>query len=223
MCYQHNKDIEKQYDLISNEFDNTRNRIWGSVQTFLRINQDDKSQKRLLDIGIGNGKNTIFAQNHNYSCVGTDISSNLIDICKKKGIIEVYKKDIMNLQICDYGEFDCILCIAVIHHLRTIDEQKIAIKNMINCLHKNGKILISVWSYEIYDNTEKKYKDYRNFQIGANLVKWKSNNIDIQINRFYFIHNFYTFNKMFEDIQKDITFNYSILWEKQNWFCEISL
>ena len=223
MCYHHNKEVEKQYDLICNEFDTTRNRIWGSVQVFLKNNQSNNHQKKLLDVGIGNGKNTIFAQKHNYNCVGTDISSNLIDICKNKGITNVYKHDILQLEPSYYGSFDCILCIAVIHHLKTIDEQKRAIKNMINCLNKNGKILISVWSYEIYDNTEKNHKDYRKFKIGENLIEWKSNKKDLQIERFYFIHNLDTLSQMFEDIQKEIKFDYNIIWEKQNWFCEISI
>ena len=219
----HNSEIEKQYDIISDEFDGTRNRIWDSVKTFLQNNNSIKHKKTLLDIGIGNGKNTLYAQQYNFDCTGTDISTNLIKICQGKGITNVYKKDILELNQSDYGTFDCIICIAVIHHLQTIEDQKTAIKNMINCCNKNGKILISVWSHEILNDNEKSKNDYRSFKIGPNLVVWNSRNKDFSIDRFYYIHNIDTFYQMIQDIQEEIDFTYKIKWEKQNWFCEISL
>ena len=131
--------------------------------------KDVTSIEKLLDVGIGNAKNIFFAKQYNYECIGIDISSKLLTICYNKGII-AYKKDVLELNENDYGKFDKIICIAVIHHLETIELQKKAILNMINCLNNNGKILLSVWSKElenILDTTETKYqknkKDYRNF------------------------------------------------------------
>jgi len=223
MYHTHNIEIEKQYDLICDEFDGSRNRIWESVQKFIKSNSNHIKRKTLLDVGIGNGKNTIFAQQNNFDCIGTDISTNLIQICKNKGICNVYKKDVLELNPNDFGKFDCIICIAVIHHLENIEDQKNAIKNMINCLNENGKILISVWSYEILNDNEKSKNDYRNFQIGPNNVVWNSKNKNFVVNRFYYIHNIDSFHQMFKDIQKEMNITYIIKWEKQNWFCEISL
>lgn len=213
----HAKKIEESYNQISNEFNSSRFRIWNTVNIFLNSNLD---KKRLLDAGIGNGKNSLFAIQKNYNVIGIDISENLLNICRDKNI-EVYKKNILNLSKKDFGLFDKIICIATIHHLENIEEQQICISNLIDCLKKSGKLLISVWSYEVFNDNEKQKLDYRKFNLGPNIIKWKMKN-EKCIDRFYFIHNYDTFNKMFLQLSKQIPFNYTIKWEKQNWFCEIT-
>jgi 2-polyprenyl-3-methyl-5-hydroxy-6-metoxy-1,4-benzoquinol methylase len=222
----HNKNIEDLYDLISKEFDISRVRIWNKVKEFLVIEDDNK---KLLDVGTGNSKNYIYAKNLGYDCIGTDISNNLINIGINKGL-NIYKKDVLELKDTDFGKFNKIICIAVIHHLETIELQKIAIINMINCLYNNGELLLSVWSIEkqnILEYTvdsvfyEKNKNDYRDFILGPNYVDWKyKQNI---IKRFYYIHNYDTFNKMFMDLKELLPISYTIYWEKQNWFCRIKL
>ena len=213
----HNKNIEHQYDIISDEFDTTRVRIWTSVQLFL-MKHASINKNTLLDVGVGNGKNIVFANDHNYKCVGIDISNKLLDICRKKEL-NVYQKDILDLDE-SFGTFDTIICIATIHHLENINAQKQAIINMLKCLNDRGHLLISVWSKEIFNNNEK--SDYRNFNIGHNIVKWNSKDGRNQIDRFYFIHDYSSFVEIFDDISLIIPIKYEINWEKQNWFCEIT-
>lgn len=224
---EHNKNIEDLYDLISVEFDISRVRIWNKVIDFLILH--DNTYNKLLDVGVGNSKNYIYAKNLGYECIGIDISTKLINICKNKGLKNIYKKDILELKNTDYGKFDKIICIAVIHHLETIDLQKFAILNMINCLNNNGELLISVWSiekYNILNNQdiiyEKNKNDYRNFLLGPNYVDWKYKNNKL-IKRFYYIHNYESFNNMFIELQKILPFKYELFWEKQNWFCKIKI
>lgn len=218
----HSQRIAHQYDTISNEFDTTRQRIWKSVQSFI-IENASIHTKSLLDVGVGNAKNVIFAQTYNYDCIGIDISKNLLEICKNKNIKSFYK-DVLDLRQTDYGTFDSILCIAVIHHLENIDMQKLAIRNMIDCLKPDGKLLISVWSKETYDihdtDNSTETKDARHFHHGANNVEWKSrksNSNMKSIKRFYFIHDYESFHTMISDLNVD----FKISWERQNWFCEI--
>lgn len=217
MSTSHNKEIAKQYDIISVEFDDTRIRIWNTVKNFLMNKENDK--ERLLDAGVGNGKNIIFANENGYDCIGFDISNNLLDICNNKGL-NVYQEDILNITPRTYGLFDKIICIAVIHHLESLDIQKRALINLIKCLYTGGKLLVSVWSLEVYDNSDK--KDYRKFTLGKNIVKWKAKNKSYEIDRFYYIHNYETFFNMINNISNIIPIDYNISWEKQNWFCEIT-
>jgi len=212
----HNEYVETQYDKISEEFDTTRIRIWTSVQEFL-LKHSENDNKTLLDVGVGNGKNIVFAKQHNYDCIGIDISNKLLEICRNKSL-KVVKKDVLNLNKT-FGTFDTIICIAMIHHLEDIAIQKRAIENMIDCLNNGGNLLISVWSKEIFNKSEK--RDYRDFDVGPNIVKWNSKDGQNQIDRFYYIHDYASFNKMFEDIATRVSFSYEITWEKQNWFCEI--
>lgn len=211
----HNKIIANQYDIIANSFDTSRVRIWNNVKDFL--NKCDGL--KLLDCGCGNGKNMIYAINQGYDCTGVDISQKLLDICKSKNL-NVYYGDILDDH--NHNKYDKIICIAVLHHLETIELQKKAIKNLMNLLNPNGQLLISLWSLETFANhkmtVRKNLKDYRNFELGPNLVDWKLDK-NKTIKRFYYIHDFTTMHKLLEDIPSS---NYKITWEFQNWFITIN-
>lgn len=206
----HNNIIAKQYDLISDSFDNSRVRIWNTVKQFLN---DYNENDTLLDCGCGNGKNMIYANNIGYNSEGFDISNSLLKICIKKNL-NVYYYDVLNFN--STKKYNKILAIAILHHLETEKEQKNAIINLLNSLYKNGTLLISFWSKEKNFNNENYLKnkiDYRDFQNGANYVKWKLTPDNI-INRFYYIHDYNSIT----ELAKSIGYNYIITWELQNWF-----
>lgn len=212
-------DIAEQYNVISHLFDASRVRIWNNVRYFL-TNTNVHDTKLLLDAGCGNGKNAIFAKQYNYDIVGIDISDKLLEISSKKGL-NVSKVDILELQ--HQNIFDKCICIAVIHHISSIDNQIKAIMNMIRSLKKNGELLVSVWSLEKsvsnIDNDDNKYRD---FVIGDNYIDWVVNKKENQIlKRYYYIHNYGTFSDLFNVIQSQIDISFEIFWEKQNWFAHV--
>ena len=213
----HNINIAYQYDLISTTFDNSRVRIWNTVKEFLNNNNNSSKYLNLLDAGCGNGKNMIYANNNGYISDGFDISKNLLSICKKKNL-NVFYKDILNFK--SSKKYDKILAIAVLHHLENEILQKIAIINLLNCLSDKGHLLVSFWSKEKNSNDSKLVKnkiDYRDFDIGANLVKWKLSNNNI-IERYYYIHDFNSINNLANSICLDLNYKFNITWELQNWF-----
>jgi len=221
MINSHSKLIADQYDVISDEFDCSRVRIWKMVNKFL-TKHNKLHRQSLLDAGVGNGKNLIFANDLNYHTLGIDISDKLLQICRKK-CIEVHNVDILDLYPHMFGKFDIIISIAVIHHLKSIDSQIQAIVNMLNCLVNNGHLLISVWSHEKIDIFSENTEDIecRNFDIGPNIVEWNSKNKQLKIDRFYFIHDFVSFYVMMCQVSEIVPISFAISWEKQNWFCEI--
>jgi SAM-dependent methyltransferase len=238
----HNKLIASQYNIISKVFDNSRVRIWNNVKQFLLDNGDaaaDASSgaaassrtNTLLDCGCGNGKNMIYAQSLGYHSDGFDISNNLLDICKNKGL-NVYYQDVLNLKV--NKKYNKIISIAVLHHLQTFEEQVAAIKILCDCLDNNGKLLVSFWSKEktlddikeyrqdsqdsqdsrgIIANDVRSKSDSRDFVAGPNYVSWKLDRENI-IQRFYYIHDF----KSIQELAKNINVKYTISWEQQNWF-----
>lgn len=207
----HNKQIANQYDIISVSFDNSRVRIWNNVKIFLN---SKKNEETLLDCGCGNGKNMIYAKSIGYNCEGFDISDNLLYICHNKGL-NVFYQDVLNLKL--EKKYDKIISIAVLHHLETFEEQINAIKNLCNCLHDKGKLLVSFWSFEKqFNDLNTKKSDCRNFAIGANYIDWKLNNDNI-IKRYYYIHDYNSIQKLAKSI--DIpNISFEITWEEQNWF-----
>jgi SAM-dependent methyltransferase len=217
-------DVAYQYNKIAIRFDSSRIRIWNNVKKFLS-KCDENNKLKLLDAGCGNGKNSLYALSLNYDVVGMDISTELLNISKQKGL-NVYYEDILNLDISE--EYDKCISIAVIHHLNSLELQCKAISNLINSLKNNGELLISVWSYEkenvlFKDNCDDINgikNDYRDFVKGHNYIDWKTDNEIIK--RYYYIHDYYSFKKLIEMVDNIHNISYIISWEKQNWFCKIN-
>ena len=139
---EHNINVANQYNLISNSFDNSRVRIWNNVKQFLNTKNNNEE---LLDCGCGNGKNMIYANKIGYVSEGFDISDNLLDICRQKNL-NVFYHDVLDLKLKQ--KYDKIIAIAILHHLKSVEEQILSINNLLNCLKDGGTLLVSFWSKE---------------------------------------------------------------------------
>ena len=207
---EHNINVANQYNLISNSFDNSRVRIWNNVKEFLNTKNNNEE---LLDCGCGNGKNMIYANKIGYVTEGFDISDNLLDICRQKNL-NVFYHDVLDLKLTQ--KYDKIIAIAILHHLKSVEEQILSINNLLDCLKDGGTLLVSFWSKEKnFNNNEysKNAVDYRDFKVGPNIVDWKLDKNNTA-KRFYYIHDY---DSIINLVNK-VNHKYIIYWEMQNWF-----
>jgi ubiquinone/menaquinone biosynthesis C-methylase UbiE len=197
--------IKKTYDTISTHFSKTRYNIWNCVKLFL-----DKVEKNTIigDIGCGNGKNMLYRKDCNN--IGCDLSNNLVNICIQKNL-NVVLGNILNIPYKN-NIFDYTICIAVIHHLSSINKRKQAINELIRVTKKGGKILILVWAFE-----QEKSSRF-NFTKQDNYIDWKDKDKNIIGKRFYHV---FKQNELEELIDKSL--KYESFYEKGNWCIIISL
>ena len=121
--------VKYVYDTIAKEFSETRYRPWSCVEEFLN---DVKKGSKIGDIGCGNGKNMVYRRDcDNYGC---DFSQGLVNICKSKGLNTIYG-DILDIPY-ENDNFDYTICIAVIHHLSTVEKRKKAIRELLRITKK---------------------------------------------------------------------------------------
>jgi len=193
----HVKDV---YNKISNEFNTTRYRPWTCVEEFL--NQIPK-QSIIGDIGCGNGKNMFYRKD----CInlGCDFSENLVKLCNEKSL-QVIQGNILNVPFQD-NLFNHTLCIAVLHHLSTIEMRKQAIQELIRITKLNGKILILVWAFEQEQSSRRKFTKQ------ANLIDWKDKKGNILGKRYYYV---FKKNELESLIPENIQIEKSF-YEKSNW------
>ena len=148
--------VKNVYNQIANEFSHTRYRPWSCVEKFM---DDIPSNSIIGDIGCGNGKNMVYRNDClNYGC---DFSNKLVNICIDKSLNVIYG-DILNIPFSD-DMFDYTICIAVIHHLSTIEKRKKAISELLRVTKSDGRILILVWALEQPTTSRRQFKIQENY------------------------------------------------------------
>lgn len=121
--------------------------IWGCPKLDFNLKRyiNLLSGKRVLDLGIGEGKNSVFLADMGFSVTGVDFSLEALKICKKYcSKIDLVHCDIRNYEI-EKDSFDLIMSNFVLHFLHKDDVYAI-IKNIKSGLAKNGLVYISVFS-----------------------------------------------------------------------------
>lgn len=192
--------VKYVYNSISKEFSETRYRPWSCVE---RFSSSLNSGSLIGDIGCGNGKN----MNHRDDCsyMGCDFSEGLVSICKTKGL-DVSYGDILSLPYTD-NTFDHTMCIAVIHHLSTIDKRKKAIEELIRVTKKGGKIFILVWALEQGEDSKRKFVEQENF------VDWKDKKGKLLGKRYYYVFK----DQELKDLIPESYQIKEFFYEKGNW------
>lgn len=142
--------IDKVYGNISQDFSNTRYKIWPIVQNFIDTFEINSING---DIGCGNGKNMARSD---VIFKGMDLTQEFVDICRKK-LLDVIQGNILNIPF-ENSYFDNIICIAVIHHLDKVDDRVKAIAELFRITKQYGKIMIYVWAFEQPQNSKRKFQ-----------------------------------------------------------------
>lgn len=200
----------KVYNNIAKSFASTRTSIWDKVKEFL---DEAKSNSTLLDVGCGGGQNMLYR--NDLQSTGIDICPEFLKLCIDKKL-NVIDGNILEIPFPD-NSFDSVICIAVIHHLKTYDERMKAIKELLRVTKK--RLLFSFWKEMRYSPNTTKGLLTKLEGEGDYLVPWR---LDGQIlSRFY---HFITDTEV-EDIKKLIP-NVKIINSFGNlffWFNKIEL
>lgn len=152
--------VHKVYDIISDTFNAKRFQHWTWINEFM---DSLPAKSKILDLGCGSGRNMVGYPQHNF--IGLDMCSNFVSICKNKGLNAI-TGDICSLPF-ETDCFDAMACIAVFHHLSTVERRNKCLSEIHRIIKKNGKVLLSVWSIEQPAKTRREFKEY-----GDTIVNW---------------------------------------------------
>lgn len=113
---------------------------------------NDKKYNKILDLGCGNGRNSLFFAQHGFEVFASDISNKSIGILKNK----VYRKKITNINIYNFSFedilfendfFDAVVCTSVLDHAQLKDIKK-GIGEIYRVLKPKGCLIFDMPSKE---------------------------------------------------------------------------
>jgi alkylated DNA repair protein alkB homolog 8 len=133
--------VVKFYDTIANHFSKTRHTPWPQVARYIK---SVPAKTQLLDVGCGNGRHMVV--NPDIDVTGCDASVRLVELARERSL-EVAVGDALNLPYRD-NSFDVTICIAVIHHLSSIDHRVQALRELIRVVCVGGEVLVTAWALE---------------------------------------------------------------------------
>lgn len=111
-----------------------------SVKKFYSFLKSKKVTGKLLDIGCGTGKNTIFFEKKKFNTSGVDFASSALKLCKKNAKRE---KSNAKFKVADIigdnfkEKFDVVIDCGCLHHIRKIYWKKY-LKNILASIKKDG-------------------------------------------------------------------------------------
>jgi tRNA (uracil-5-)-methyltransferase TRM9 len=143
--------VVETYDCIASDFDRTRNRNWPQTQDFVN---ELKAQGPVLDLGCGNGKDTVLLLGSGFNVISVDLSTNQCrttyknasTVEAKDNTFIVVQADCLDLPFRD-EIFGGAIFMATLHHLPNIQMRVTALEELKRVLMKGGQALISVWDY----------------------------------------------------------------------------
>lgn len=143
--------VRQTFEAIADHFDKTRYKPWPETVAFV---ESLPPRSNVLDIGCGNGRNSLLLGGQGHEVVGVDFSLNLLRIAQDKmagrslgETSQFLGGDATALPLKE-NEFDAALYIATLHHLPTIEDRLKSLDELRRCLKPRGTALISVWAID---------------------------------------------------------------------------
>ncbi|KAJ9466433.1 tRNA (carboxymethyluridine(34)-5-O)-methyltransferase [Diplonema papillatum] len=134
--------VHAVYDAIAPHFSSTRYKAWPQVGAFV-ASQPPGSV--IVDVGCGNGKSLADVLGHKDKIVlACDASKALLDLARGKGL-ECQQVNALRLPYPS-ARCDCVISIAMLHHLSTPQRRHTALSEMSRVLRPGGRLLVYVWA-----------------------------------------------------------------------------
>jgi len=144
------KHVKDSYNLIANEFSESRNRPWDEFKYFEPYL---KQNSEIVDLGCGNGRLYDYLQKYylkfgpkSFHYIGIDNSEGLLNHAKTKYHDQIFMLgDQLKIPL-DENQADLIMNIAAFHHIPGYSLRLQALYEMKRVLKKDGYLIMTVWN-----------------------------------------------------------------------------
>jgi len=139
-------EIRGTYERIADSFAASRKEPWTQVVAFV---DSLPTGSRVLDVGCGNGRHSAILASRGHTSFAVDFSRGLLERARVTGAprIRWIEAEATRLPLRD-ASADAALCIAVLHHLPTLEDRVAALREIRRVLVPGGALLASVWDLD---------------------------------------------------------------------------
>jgi 2-polyprenyl-3-methyl-5-hydroxy-6-metoxy-1,4-benzoquinol methylase len=187
----------EDYDKISNHFNLTRKKKnWLYLKVFdtyiKKFYSKNNKKIKILDAGCGNGRliEYLNTKGIEYDYLGIDNSKHQIESArenyKNKPNIKFEFGNILDIQTKE-EEFDFIFCIAVFHHMPSLETRIKTMNEFYRVLKKDGYLFMTNWN--LFQKKYLKYifnKDSRKDTMKDTFIPYKNNFGEVLSERYYY-------------------------------------
>lgn len=193
------RQLLETFDEIAPQFNVTRYKPWPESKRFISTFPKDSY---FLDLGCGNGRNSVHLAKEGMRVVVCDFSRVLLEIAQNKfewnqvlDRTQIFQGDISSLPIKN-DAFDAVLYIATIHHLPLSEERLASLMEVKRILKPGGRVLVSAWAQEQDKFREElKIPVSEGLEYGDIFLPWKMSD-GRELQRFYHLFS----KEEFEDL-----------------------
>ncbi len=143
--------VRATYERIAEPFAASRAEPWPEVLSFTTSLPPDA---QVVDVGCGNGRHARALAFAGHRVVAVDFARNLLVIGRRGSRGRTWGQQILwvqgdadRLPLRD-GSVDAALCVAVLHHLPSVDERVGALREIRRVLRAGGRAFVSAWALD---------------------------------------------------------------------------
>jgi len=141
------KSVPESYNLIANEFSDTRHYAWEEFKFFKPYLFENAE---IVDLGCGNGRLNLFLDQYylgqKYRYIGIDNSENLLKAAQKKFPRKIFLPgDQIDIPLSE-NQADIVFNIAAFHHIPSPKLRLQALADIKRILKPNGLLIMTVWN-----------------------------------------------------------------------------
>ena len=138
--------VHRVYDALATQWAGTRYKAWPAVVAFLDAHA--QSAHLIAEFGCGNGKNLPVAAAKTSHVIASDVCEPLCEIAAlQTKRADVHVADIVHLPLRSHV-CDLVVCVAVLHHLSTLDRRKRAVGECARVLVPGGRAVFLAWAHD---------------------------------------------------------------------------
>ncbi len=143
--------VRATYERIAEPFAASRAEPWPEVLSFTTSLSEDAL---VADVGCGNGRHARALAAAGHRVVAVDFAHNLLVIGRRGSRGRLWGEKILWVQgdaavlpLRD-GSMDAAVCVAVLHHLPSVEERVRGLRELGRILRPGGRVFVSVWALD---------------------------------------------------------------------------